>query len=203
MEDEKYKKELFEFDKPRRSFPRLPDIFSKVDFDNRVAVTLTLERIIFMAIGLIMLMVVTYALGVEMGKRGAAGSAVLLPENKISLVKAPQIANDAQVAGMPQPVKAHLTPAALKPAAKPQTPPGSIPTQNSAKPYTIFAATFSHREYAAQEMAGLKKTGFDAYIVQSGSMFRLCVGSYPSTAAAQKDLLRVKRTYKDAYLKAR
>ena len=68
MEEEKYQKELFEFEKPKRSFPRLGNIFPKPDFDGRILITFGLERLIFMSIGIIMLTVIVFALGVERGK---------------------------------------------------------------------------------------------------------------------------------------
>lgn len=71
MEEEKYQKELFEFEKPKRPFPRLGNIFPKPDFEGRISITFGLERLIFISIGIIMLMVIVFALGVERGKVAA------------------------------------------------------------------------------------------------------------------------------------
>lgn len=68
MEEEKYQKELFEFEKPQRHFPRLGKIFPKPDFEGRISITFGLERLIFISIGIIMLMVIVFAIGVERGK---------------------------------------------------------------------------------------------------------------------------------------
>ncbi len=181
MEDERYQKELFEFKKPKRFFPRLSDIFPRANLDNRAAITVTLERFIFIAIGLIMLMVVIYALGVERGKDVTRDS--LSAESRISLV----------------------SPSAI-PGKVPQRQPAALPVQAAPvvnKPYSIFAATFTHQEYAAQAMNDLKKAGFNAFLSQSGSLFRLCVGSYASKDAAMNDLVKVRRVYKDAFVKVR
>ena len=177
MEDEKYQKELFEFEKPKRIFPRLSGLFPKADFDNRISITLTLERVVFIVIGLIMAMIIIYAFGVEMGKR--MSQRAVSSESRISLVKVPQI----QVPAIT------VRPIAVKTVA--------------VKPYTISAATFSHKEYAVQEMNRMRKAGFDSFLTQNANLFRLCVGAYANKDAAQNDLIKVRRMYKDAFVKVR
>lgn len=72
MEDTGYQKELFEFETPKGAAQKKPDpIFPKGKF----AVTLTLDRLVFISIGVIMLMVALYALGVEKGKSSARQAA--------------------------------------------------------------------------------------------------------------------------------
>ena len=82
MDDEKYQKELFQFEKPKRLFPRLAKILPKADFEGRVLITFTLERIVFISIGILMIMVLTYALGVERGRR-FSGAAVSIPNKPL------------------------------------------------------------------------------------------------------------------------
>jgi hypothetical protein len=64
MEETKYQKELFEFEPPKKSFPKLDGMLPKSNF----AVMLTMEKFIFVAIAIVMVMVAVYALGVERGK---------------------------------------------------------------------------------------------------------------------------------------
>ncbi|MBN1526681.1 MAG: SPOR domain-containing protein [Candidatus Omnitrophica bacterium] len=72
MEENAYQKELFEFEPPKASAPKKPDpIFPKGKF----SVTLTLDRLVFVSIGVIMLMVALYALGVEKGKHYTGATA--------------------------------------------------------------------------------------------------------------------------------
>ncbi len=68
MDDEKYQKELFELDKPKRFFPRLSDFLPRYDFERNIAFTIALDKAVFISIGIIMVMVAVYALGVEDGK---------------------------------------------------------------------------------------------------------------------------------------
>ena len=185
MDDEKNQKELFEFEKPKRFFPRLSDFFPKADFERNVAFTLTLDKVVFIVIGIIMAMVVVYALGVEAGKSRAVDNAELP-----AAVAIPQLPKAA-----PQVLK--VTP--QLPKAAPAQTPAAVP----AKPYIIVAATFTRRDNALQEIDKLKKQGFAATLVQSDNYFQVCIGAYlnKSDAQGQKDLNRVKHLYKDAYLK--
>jgi len=68
MEEEKYQKELFEFEKPKKVFPRFANIFSRSELEHSFSLVLTLDKVILTAIGIIMLMVIIYALGVESGR---------------------------------------------------------------------------------------------------------------------------------------
>ena len=228
MEEEKYQKELFEFEKPKRFFPKLSAFFPKGDFERNVILTLTLDRAVFIAIGIIMVMVAVYALGVESGKIRTAqstqpGAPVAVQATKV--LPAVQIAPavSARPGRQVQPARAAVPDlqvagsqfqststavrgqtVALNTAAansiKKNTPVAAI-----SKPYTIVAATFTSKETALQEIAKLKKLGFDAAIIQSGRYFQACAGSYADKAGAQgqKDLKKLKRLYKDAYIRLR
>ena len=190
MDEEKYQKELFEFEKPKRSFPRLAGFFPKADFEGKFSITLTLERLIFLLIGIIMLMVIIYALGVEVGRSVTNGRAVVASaENRPVPVKAlpPQTIKPIPQATMPVPAK----PITVK------------PVDSSNKPYTIVAVTFSSKEGASQEVSRLKKEGYDAFLVQSDPYFQVCIGSYSDKNGTenQKELKKIKRVYKDAYFR--
>ena len=188
MDEEKYQKELFEFEKPKRFFPKLSNFFPKADFERNVVFTLTLDRVVFIAIGILMIIVVVYALGVEAGK-----------------TKTPEVVQAATAPAVPQsavrePVK---VPVAIPAQVVTQKQPVRMPAP--AKPYTILVATFTRKDNAVQEIEKLKNQGIAATLIQSGSYFQVNVGAYASKADAQgqKDLARIKRLYKDAYLKSR
>jgi len=191
-DEEKYQKELFEFKKTRRLFPKLSDFFPKADFERNIIFTLTLDRLVFIMIGILMAMVVVYALGVEAGKSRPSGDVQPPPAAAPAAVVAPQAARvephpAAKAVPRPQPVKA------IQPA------------KMSAKSYTIVAATFTRKDNAAQEVARLRSQGFDASLTQSDVYFQACVGAYAerSVPEAQRDLKNLKRVYKDAYIKPR
>ena len=186
MEEEKYQKELFKFEKPKRLFPKLISIFPKADFEGKVLITFTLERVIFISIGIIMLMVIVYAMGVEKGKS----------VDKVSIVSSAKV--QPERLSQSQPVKAQVL------IAKPIAPaPESI--RDVGKPYTIVAVTFTRKDTAAQEVNYLKKEGFDATVVQSDSYLLVCIGAYPDKNSSQSKmaLSKVRKIHKDAYFKLR
>ena len=223
MDEEKYQKELFEFEKPKRFLPKLSDFFPKGDFERNVILTLTLDRAVFMAIGIIMAMVVVYALGVESGKSKAQEIA----QPVTTALPAAAIVTPAQVAGSLQPVairqgqpvratapimqngKVPAQTVAIKVPPAKSAPSPSVPvasvTSNPGMPYTIVAVTFTRKDTAAQEIDKLKKQSFAAELIQSDRFFLVCIGSYADRTGSQsqKDLKRVRRLYKDAYLKLR
>lgn len=190
MDEDKYQKELFEFEKPKRFFPRISDLFPKADFERNIAITLTLDKVVFIAIGIIMLMVVIYALGVEAGKGKSAGT---FQAQAVSV----QVSTDTQ--GLTVPV-------AARPTGVRQTGP-AVPQKSvvASLPYTIVAATFNNKENALQEVRKLRLKGLNAMFVGKDSRFFACVGSYQDKASAQiqNDLKKVKRLHNDAYIRLR
>lgn len=175
MEEEKYQKELFEFEKPKRQLPRFGRIFPRSNF----AVTLGMEKLILISIGIIICMVIIYALGIERGKR--LGQTPVVQSRVIGRAPAPLV---PQEKAAPIPAKAPLI-------------------QETAKPYTIVAAAFATKDKAQEEAGRLKKGSFDSFVAESAPYFLACVGAYPDKESAKPTLSKVRKTYKDAYLKLR
>jgi len=190
MENEQYQKELFqEFEKPKRPLSGFAKIFSRTDFEHRLALTVTLEQLIFILIGAIMVMVALYAVGVERGK-ALKNNAIAIPTKKTTTVKAP-------------------TTAMVKVAKEQYVQNGAAqkipPAQEAVKAYyTIIAYSYSSKETAVLQANYLKKAGFDAYISQIGKYFTVCIGKFPTKEIADPILKRVQKSIrKDAYLKYR
>jgi hypothetical protein len=198
MEEGKDQKGLFEFEEPKKPFPKLTNILPKPDLEGRVAITLTLEKMVFISIGIIMAMVIVFALGVESGKSRRAAVRTQPPRQS-----APPQKNAAQgtrgaapipaVQAPPVTQKGFFNTAPVVPSAKAEAP----------KPYTIVAATFSKKETAQAAAAFLNKEGFGASIAYSEPYYRVCVGAYADMygTQVQKDLVRIRRIYKDAFIR--
>lgn len=193
MEEEKFQKELFEFEQPKKTFSRLTDILSKADFEGRVTVTLTLEKMVFIAIGIIMAMVIVYALGVESGKSRI----------KTDIPSQHQVVTPPALTPRVVPIGAKnmLNTAPVVSATKPT----STAVMPAAKMYTILAGSYAKRDGAQASAAVLVKLGFTVTITYSEPYYRVTVGSYASKngADALKDMTKVKRIYKDAMFKLR
>ena len=190
MEEEKNQKELFEFDRPKRRFSSLAAIFRLSGVEGPTfAVTLKLDKIVFISIFVIMTMVILYAIGVERGKAiGRKAPAIA------TVQKAPQRpgANITE----PQPV----APNKIEPAAAE----GRIPSgKASAKPYTIAVAALSKKETASGEVARLKTNALDAFVIYREPYYVVCIGSFSDKTSARsiQEFNRVKRFCKDAYFK--
>ena len=200
MDDKNLEKELFEFEKPKKPLPKLFNIFSKTDFEGKIAIRLSPDKIIFIVIITMMLLVIVYALGVERGK--VLSLKAPLPSVAISVAQG-NITPIGKKSVM-DPVISNQVKTALA-VPTPSLPAKIGLVQASAKPYTIVAVTFSRKEMAETESNRLKGDGFDAFVASSDSYFLVCVGAYPDRDGVQtkKELNRVKRIYKDAYLKLR
>ncbi|MBN2453085.1 MAG: SPOR domain-containing protein [Candidatus Omnitrophica bacterium] len=189
MEEEKYQKELFEFDQPRKSFSIITDMLPKPNLEGNVSVTLTLEKIIFICIGIVMMMVIVYALGVDNGKSRAQATAPAVKQ-----VPAPPLAAVLQPKNTAVTANNILNTAPVAPSARPAQP---------AKIFTILTGAYNKRESAQAAAAVLNKQGFSASVAYSKPYYIVCVGAYSDKngADAKNDLSRVRRTYKDAYFK--
>lgn len=197
MENEQYQKELFdEFKKPRKTLPGFIKIFSRTDFEQRMALTITLEQLIFILIGAIMLAVIVYAVGVERGK--SLKSALIAASTKA-------VTGKNVPKSMPGTVNAPATLAPVQKtgtAAKQKVSSTQIPAVKAY--YTIIVYSYSSKETAVLQVNYLKRAGFDAYISQMGQYFTVCIGKFSTKESAQGTLSNVQRSIrKDAYIKYR
>lgn len=188
MEEEKYQKELFEnFEQPKKPFSKFTNLLPKRDFEGRIALSLTLDKVVFSFIGMVMVMVLVFALGVENGKSRKTPKAL------------PVVRAVVPAAAKPRPQQYDSGAAAKPLLQQPESAP--LPT----KPYTIVAATFSKKETAQAAAAFLIREGFSSAVVYSDPYYRVCVGTYADmySTQVQRDLAKVRRIYKDAFLRAR
>ena len=159
METEKYQKELFEFESPKKAATRFGNIFPRTGF----AIILTPEKMVFAAIGVIMLTVVFFALGVEKGKSAAYAkfaatktitkNIVAAQALSVKSVQAPIVVTKSVVA-------TNITPKINPPAAGVK----AEAVFDKTKPYMIVAAAFSREDFALKEVGKLKMAGLEAFV---------------------------------------
>lgn len=199
MEKENIQKELFEFEAPKKQPRRFGQFFQKADF----ALSLSAEKLVFISIGILMLLVVSFALGVEKGK--AISGKVVEVSPIPAQAQSQRVPARAPVQQMAQPKEKTQTStinAVTNVTAKEKLP----AAQNLAdknKPYTIVAAAFSKETYATKEATRLKGSGFDAFVIKRDPYYLACVGSFVNKDGAKTVLNRVKQMYKDAYVRLR
>ena len=208
MDNEGYQKELFEeFDKkPKKAFPGLK-ILPKADFEGKVIITISLEKAVFVSIGIILAMVIVFALGVERGRITASEPDM----DNVTIAHQVQASPKIEATALAQPAPSQVAHVLKNAAPVPNTASNAVSVagekneneDHSVQPYTIIAMTFKERETAVQAVNWLKKEGFQAYQKQDGQFFPVCVGPYANKNSAQSELVKVKRFCKDAYIKIR
>jgi len=198
METEKYQKELFEFESPKKAAPRFGNIFPRTDF----AIILTPEKIVFAAIGMIMLMVVFFALGVEKGRSAAYDRSTEAKTIATDIVAAPAMS----VKPDRSPIVVTKGIAATNMTPKVNTRAAVVKAQaifDKTKPYTIVAAAFSREDLALKEVGKLKMSGLEAFLYYGEPYYLACVGSFQSKNGAVKILNKVRQMHRDAYVRLR
>ncbi|MFH1190455.1 MAG: SPOR domain-containing protein [Candidatus Omnitrophota bacterium] len=204
MEEEKYQKELFHFEEPKRSFSRLQDMLPKADFEGKISIAISLEKMVFIAIGIIMVLVIVYALGVENGKSRREIPAVRPAKPPEQLVTAPgahtrpAVIPDKNILNTAPIVTAARTAPPVRQAIQAKTK-AATPYQET-KRFTILAGSFAKRENAQASALMLTKQGFNATVIYARPYYRVCVGAYSDKtgADAARDLAKVRRVKKDA-----
>lgn len=93
-----------------------------------------------------------------------------------------------QPAPAPKPVAAAPKATAPKPASKPAVKTQSVPKQG----YAVQVGAFSNAATAKKLQGKLSKQGLPAYTEKVGSNVRVRVGPYPTRAAAEKELNKLK-----------
>ena len=196
MENEKYQKELFEFEQPKKQWHRFGRFFQKTDF----AVTLNAERLVFVLIGILMLIVVSFALGVERGRSQAAilpAAPKAAPQSPV--VQTPVAQKNDKAPSMNIAPKSRTSAAPVKAAvdtSKTQTAPA-----DKNKPYTIVAGAFTREDTAIKEINRLKAGGLEAFVYYSEPYYLACVGAFANKDSAQKVLGKVRQMHRDAYVR--
>ena len=194
MEKESYQKELFEFKPPKKQRAGFGQLFQKTDF----SIMLTAEKIVFIGIGIIMLFVISFALGVE---RGKSLSGKVYQAEPIKQAVVPQVQPTVPTAIKPQDKtiapSTNVTPVRTKQAvAVPKT---VIEDKN--KPYTIVAAAFSRQDFALSEVNRLKKAGIEAFVYYSDPYYLACVGAFANKDSALKSIGKIRQMHRDAYIR--
>ena len=171
-ENREKQKELFdEFQSGKKGFDFLKSNNNLVQ--NKIfMLRFSVEKLIFILIAIVVLVVIVFCLGVELGK------------NKARPVLPVLVTESAEVMDIPAPATNINTPVSKK---------GAV--------YKIHLATYVGKESARRQMLKVNESGFPAYIKASGKFFLLCIGDYHDRQQAEGVLMQVRKKYKDCYIK--
>jgi len=153
------------------------------------------EDLIFSALGLILLLLGGFCLGVERGKQ------LELHPTADAAVAAPQPnAVQPPIMAIPAPsVKAVVVPTEAvvnRPAAK-------VNSKRDAGggPYAIQLASYVDAQSARVEADRLRRRGLDPRVVKQGKYFELRLAGYRSRSEAMVPLSQLKKVYHDGFIK--
>ncbi len=145
------------------------------------------EDLIFAALGLVLLLLGGFCLGVERGKRLATDGPVPIPT-------VPAVS----------PVAREELPAvaAALPVAPGQVERATVRiSELSGIQYAIQLASYLDSKAAAAEAQRLTRRGFKAQVVRQGKYYELRVVGYRSREQAMTPLAALRRTYRDGFIK--
>jgi len=178
-------------------------------------ITLSYESLALIVIGVIILTLVGFILGIERGKSlqnvGVKGlmsrdkpirqTEVVSPSLKFP--ETPVVLTELDKGGKRRPVKEQSVeePApAVQPAPK-RFVRGSpeLPSEKT-ELYTIQLITYSREEAAWKEIKKLEKAGYNDFsVVEENGYYKVCAGGFVTEKEAKKNLRRFRRRYRDCF----
>ncbi|MBN2097254.1 MAG: SPOR domain-containing protein [Candidatus Omnitrophica bacterium] len=141
----------------------------------KIALILSYENIIILSIGLVMVLIVCYSLGVERGKylvQAKSEDLELRPTEQTEQVQETQSA----------------------PTVKPDLP-------KQGKKIKIQVATFRSDKYAEIAKKRLEHSGFQPFVVTRGTFREVCVGGYSDKQEAKQALKELRKMYADCFIR--
>ncbi|MFQ5952061.1 MAG: SPOR domain-containing protein [Candidatus Omnitrophota bacterium] len=182
----KFKGDFFEGGYPEKRSIK-PSFLSKYSAQRFLPhVRVPTEYTVIIAIGILILMIVAYAVGVERGKRIQAAQLA-----KERLPKAQVLENK----------RVTTTTRVTEPEKKEQAAPVATKTIEKAQAYTIQLASFKNEDSARAEIVKLKKMGFKASFSKKGSWYQVYIGGYRNMEEALEARKKLVKYYKDCYIR--
>jgi hypothetical protein len=149
------------------------------------------EKNILFVIGMTLLCIISFSLGVERGKTLKVGnSAVQAVKRDMPAVTS--IPESTPVTQKP--------PTAIIREQRPQVEPQTA-QELVKKGYTIQLASYKSRSFAQKEAQELRKKGLSPMVLPKGNWIILCVGNFNERKEAEILLLQFKKRYKDCTIR--
>lgn len=147
----------------------------------KIALSLSYESLMILCIGLIMLLIVCYSLGVERGRQLA------------------RLKSEGVITAQEQEKPKTTTP---KPKKRVRVEVARAKAEVKTSPY-IQVATFRTDKYANIEIRRLKGKGYQPFLLTKGNFREVCVGGYSNKDEAREALKQLRKLYADCILRHR
>ncbi|MEE8359658.1 MAG: SPOR domain-containing protein [Candidatus Omnitrophota bacterium] len=199
-------KELFnEFEAPKKRVKKKDS--GSILPKNYILFNVSYEQVVFISIGVIMLMVLVFSLGVERGKGlnpEQAKASVNLPKTTSGIIEG--IDKDKKIkegeAAPPVTLVKKERPIAQRTEPK-------IPVLADVKKpirsdlFTVQVIAYKSKRSAQKELVKLGKKGYSPFIILGGGYYQICVGEYKSRKEANKALSDLKKSHPGSFLRKR
>ena len=140
--------------------------------------TLSYEHLVLVLIGVIMIAVIAFSLGVEKGKR-------TVKQNGYDISVSVKELNEKEPLKSTQQVETAT----------------EIPKPRFLQRYTIQVVSFAKKEIADKEALKLTAQGFDAFVLKKGKYSILCIGRFASRDQAGKEQKLLRKKYNDCLIR--
>jgi len=157
-------------------------------------------------VGITLLMISSYALGIEKGKRIAKqtfadASRNLVKENQQDNVSKPQDQQHITQQQKDLKVEQPKIPV-IKNETKKETTTTQPLLENNFKGYIIQVATYKKdSSYSQREISALEKRGYKIHLIPSGEYLQVCAGTFNTKEDAMSHMKELKKIYKDCYIR--
>ena len=181
MNRREVQKEFFqEFSEPGK---RIRKTFDTSAVRRTYNLRLATEHIIFVFIGLIVLLVICFSLGVEKGKRTALAKIVAFDRLEKTAFKQEAEYDDIHESAEPEVVKQKQ----------------AVITSDSL--YLIQVAAFRNNDQANKESEALNAQGYKTQIRNSGNYYIVSVAGFNTKDQAQQSYAALKKKYNDCFIR--
>jgi len=144
-------------------------------------IILGVDNIVIISISIILALIFSFSIGVEKGKRISFNQITKRPEQK----------EIQQTIKLPQPVKQPIK----------EKIEASTEDKNKITKYTVQVATYKTDSHVKKEAQRLKKQGYDTTVVPNGKWKELCVGNFNDRSQAKISLKKLKKKYRDCFIR--
>ncbi|MCX5681225.1 MAG: SPOR domain-containing protein [Candidatus Omnitrophica bacterium] len=184
------------------------------------SITLSGENIIVLTVFIFLAIIVSFSFGVENGKRFVIHSGPMAGQiaiQKPQVVQKLHVDQRPVIAQRPTMIQAPRTTVAQPQKVSPRmiqstvvakkSAPVPAPKADVALPavsggfYTVQIASFKKQEFAEQEAHGLKKKGYETFIVPKGQHLILCAGRFLDQGGAKVLSGKLRNQYKDCLVR--
>ncbi len=167
--------------------------------------TVSIENIIVFFIIFTMFIVLSFAFGVERGKRLSLNNSTAI--KTVEVTKTDTVLQNTKAVVKPQVVDLKKNTIQTVPSTTTKKLPVALPVVEEEKvisdldEYTIQVASFKQKKSAELEANRLKAKGYEIYVLAKGSYSVVCIGKFIEAAKAKQFASRLKNKYKDCLVR--